>query len=90
MYDVNNFQDLSESQQETIKKCSFLGYDECVRLRNEKGEHKLSIVRCRDDGGFDISNPSGRVVYADCDGDLCDLVELLCEVLGTETINDPA
>ncbi len=86
MYGVTNWEGLSKQQQATIEKCSFLGYDECVRLRNEKGEHKLSIVRCRDDGGFDISNPNGRVVYADCDGELSDLVELLCEVLGTETI----
>ncbi len=86
MYGVTNWEGLSKDQQETIKKCDFLGYDECVRLRNKKGEHKLSILRCSDDGGFDITNPSGRVVYADCDGDLCDLVELLCEVLGTETI----
>lgn len=57
-------------------------------MRNEKGEHKLSIVRCRDDGGFDISDPDGHVVYADCDGELCDLVKLLCGVLGTETIRE--
>ncbi len=86
MYGVTNWEGLSKSQQETIKKCSFLGYDECVRLRNKKGDHKLSILRCQDDGGFDIADPSGHVVYADCDGELCDLVELLCEVLGTEKI----
>lgn len=45
MYGITNWEGLSKDQQETIKKCQFLGYDECVRLRNKKGEHKLSILR---------------------------------------------
>lgn len=90
MYGIPNWESLSESQQKTIKNCNFLGYEECVRLRNKKGEHKLSILRCYDGGGFDIADPTGHVVYSDCDGDLCDIVQLLCKVLGTETINDPA
>lgn len=88
MYGVTNWDALSRSQQETYKNCCFLDYDECVRLRNKKGEHKLSILRCRDGGGFDIANPEGQVVFPDCDGDLSDLVRLLCNTLGTETIRE--
>lgn len=85
MYGIRNFNDLNETQQRAIRRCAFLGLDECVRLYDKAGNHKLSVVRCMD-GGFDFATPDGHIVWADCDGKNPEFVEMLCSLFGTEPI----
>ncbi len=71
--------ELSESQKSAIENCNFVTYDECIRLHDKDGNHRLSILRCHDGGGFDYATPDGEVVWADCDGENYEFVEMLAK-----------
>ena len=78
---------LSKEQRKAIRKAAkILSFDECVRLYNSKGEHVLSLVRCYDDGGFDLCTPLGMVVWADCDADMVEFWEMLAKIFGVEQV----
>jgi hypothetical protein len=87
MYGIRNFNDLSDTQRMACKVSAFLGLNECVRLYDKNGNHKLSVVRCMD-GGFDFATPDGHVVWADCDAQEPELVEMLCNIFGTEPLEE--
>lgn len=78
----------NDTQRATLCKAdSFLDFDHCIRLYDEDGNHILSILRCFGDGGFDIANPDGKVLWADCDAKMIEFWEFLAEQFGIDKIN---
>lgn len=69
-----------------VKAESFLDFDHAIRLYNKDGKHVMSIVRCLSDGGFDVATPSGKVLWADCDGEMIDFWEFLSSNFHAEKI----
>lgn len=76
-----------ERKKNFLEAEKFLDYEHCVRLYNSKGEHVLSILRCLT-GGFDVSTPDGKVVWADCDGENWELWEMIATHLGVKKIQN--
>jgi hypothetical protein len=63
--------------------------NQCIRLRDEKGNHRLSLLVCGvDDNGetkwVDLATPDGKVVYCGVD---IGLVNLFISFLGLESVD---
>lgn len=88
MYDLPEYNKLTDFQKAACKKAAFLGWSEGIMLYDKNGRHCLTIVRCTDDCGFDWATPEGKVLHCDANAEDAAFVAVLGEIFGVSSLSE--